>query len=151
MALFKKKKAQKGKPTKNKIAKRAATASTVGSVAKVAKVGGKVGTLAKYAGIAGAVVGGAVLVEKAAEKLGVRGGAGFIGKRGTKSGKRRRGSVPKTVRRWASKMASRRKTEENIVRKLFGTGGGKIIKAPKRAFGGRGVITAAEAREALRT
>ena len=74
-------------------------------------------------------------------------------KKGKGTGKRhRKGVVPKTVRKWASKITRRRKQEEKIVKKLFGAEGGKIVKKPKasRFSGSAGVITKAEALEALR-
>lgn len=63
-------------------------------------------------------------------------------------GKRRKGKIPKAVRKWASRIVSRRKQEEKLVRKLFGTGGGKVIKAQKK--GSPGVITQEERLAALR-
>lgn len=103
---------------------------------------------AKVAGIAGTAITVGGIIEKAAEKLGVRGGAGFIGKR-TDGKKRRRGKVPKTVRKWATKITSRRKQEEKIVKELFGAGGGKIVKAPKKNSS-NGNISRSEALSALR-
>lgn len=66
-----------------------------------------------------------------------------------KSGKRRRGKVPKTVKKWASRFISRRKQEEKIVKGIFGTDGGKVIKKAKKASSS-GVITQQEALAALR-
>lgn len=125
------------------------TVGKVGTTTKVLKAGSKVAKVAKYAGIAGAVIGGAYLVEKAAEKLGVRGGAGFIGKRKNSKGKHRKGKVPKTVKKWAHKITNRRKQEEKIIKDLFGADGGKIIKKPKKQSS-LGVITQDEAIKALR-
>lgn len=105
---------------------------------------------AKVAGLVGTVVTAGTLIERTAEKLGVRGGAGFIGKnpKDTKK-KRRRGKVPKTVRKWATRITGRRKQEERIVKDLFGAGGGKVIKAPKKTSSS-GSISRAEALSALR-
>lgn len=68
------------------------------------------------------------------------------------SGRRhRKGVVPKTVRKWAGKITRRRKSEEKIIKKLFGADGGKIVKKPKSSrYGTPGVITRAEALEAMR-
>jgi len=66
------------------------------------------------------------------------------------TGRHRRGVVPKTVRKWAGKITRRRKQEEKIVKKLFGAEGGKIVKKPKSRYGSPGVITRAEAMEAMR-
>src|SRR3990167_10284151 len=62
--------------------------------------------------------------------------------------KRRKGKIPKSVRKWASRIVSRRKQEEKLVKKLFGTGGGKVIKAVKK--GSPGFITQEERLAALR-
>ena len=65
--------------------------------------------------------------------------------------KHRHGVVPKTVRKWASKITRRRKQEEKVVKKLFGADGGKIVKKAKVSrYGSPGVITRAEAMEAMR-
>jgi hypothetical protein len=107
----------------------------------------------KLAGVGAGIAVGAYGAEKLAERLGVRGGAGFIGKNPNKqlarSGKRRRGKVPKSVRKWASKIVSRRNQEEKIVKDLFGTSGGKVIKAPKKSASA-GFISRSEAERALR-
>lgn len=133
-----------------KVASGVGTAGKLAKSAKIVKAGSKVATVAKYAGVAGAVIGGAYLVEKAAEKLGVRGGAGFIGKRKTTKGKHRKGKVPKTVKKWAHRITNRRKQEEKIIKDLFGNDGGKVIKKPKKTYSS-GVITQAEAIKALRS
>lgn len=62
-------------------------------------------------------------------------------------GKRFKGKIPKAVRRWATRIVSRRKQEEKLIKKLFGSGGGKVVKTTK--FGSRGVITRLEAQKAL--
>lgn len=65
---------------------------------------------------------------------------------------RRKGVVPKTVRKWSSRITRRRKQEEKVIKKLFGNDGGKIIKKPKMSkYGSSGVITKAEALQALRS
>lgn len=66
--------------------------------------------------------------------------------------KRRRGVVPKIVKRWATRYASKRKQAEKVIKKVFGSDGSKITGARKvRKYGtSPGIITAAEAREAMR-
>lgn len=106
--------------------------------------GGATGAL--RAGIVGAIGGAAVGAGAAvlANK--------FFGKKGKQAtsgkGKRRRSPVPKVVKKWATRYASRQKQAAKIIRKVFGSDGSKIVKRPRRFS--RGVITASEAREALR-
>ncbi len=66
-------------------------------------------------------------------------------------GRRRRGIVPKTVKKWVGKMVRRRKQETKVLNKLMSASGAK------RMFGGfgsrrgsKGVITKGEALAALR-
>ena len=81
-------------------------------------------------------------VGKAVSNLKTKMGKGSTGK------KRRKGKIPKQVKRWASRIVSRRKQEEKLVKELFGAGGGKVVKAPKK--GSAGVITREEALRSLR-
>jgi hypothetical protein len=60
---------------------------------------------------------------------------------------RRKGKVPKTVKKWAHRIVSRRKQEEKIVKALFGNDGGKLIKKAKK--GSVGIITPQERAYAL--
>lgn len=115
-------------------------------VAKPAK-GGKVKGVLKAAGgvvdrAMGAYTGSTLSDIKAGYKSGSKG----VGGR-----RRRKGVVPKTVKKWASKITRRRKQEEKIVKKLFGAEGGKIVKKPKVSrYGSPGVITRQEMNEAIR-
>ena len=63
-------------------------------------------------------------------------------------GKRRRSSVPKTVRKWVSKTVRKRKQQEKIMRKLVRISG--VGRMMNKRSGSRGVITRSEALRALR-
>lgn len=90
-------------------------------------------------------------VAKKLLKGGVQVAKSLKGKSAENGKKRRRGVVPKTVRKWSNRMTRRRKQEEKIVKKLFGAEGGKIVKKPKISrYGSPGVITQQEVREAMR-
>ena len=90
------------------------------------------------------------IVDVGQTAMGMTKGSSAAPKEKSSSGKkRRRGKVPKTVRKWATKFISRRKTEEKIVKGIFGADGGKVIKKPK-ATKSYGVITQQEAMNALR-
>lgn len=107
----------------------------------------------------GFVPGGAVA--KLGAKLAFKGGAKIVSKvRGRKAAggaaaggfrKRRRGIVPKAVRKYVNKLARRRKHEEKIIRKLISASGARKIVGRFGGFrGSRGVITRSEASQALR-
>lgn len=72
----------------------------------------------------------------------------------SKTGKKkhRRGVVPKTVKKWATRYARKRKQTDKVIKNIFGADGSKLIgQRKRRSFGGSpGVITSAEAREAMR-
>lgn len=140
------KKSKKGKPKTGGSVKKAKKTTTKKAAAKPKKGGSVKGALKSVGGI----------INRGIETYTGSSVSGVVsdfkkGKGGTPGRKRRRGVVPKVVRKWSSKMASRRKQEEKIVKKLFGSDGGKILKKPKVSRGGSpGFITAAEAREAMR-
>lgn len=74
----------------------------------------------------------------------------FGGKKGGKGGfgKHRKGKIPKSVRKWAKRITTRRKQEEKLIKALFGAEGGKILK--KRVIkSSPGYITAEERFKAL--
>lgn len=143
------------KKAKKKSVKKGAKVSSVKTTTKVKATktkpakGGKVkGALKSVGGVLdramGAYTGSTLGDLKADYKKGA--------KRISLGGKRRKkGVVPKTVRKWASKITKRRKQEEKIVKKLFGAEGGKIMKKAKTSrYGTPGVISRAEAMEAMR-
>ena len=150
MAL-KKKTAKKGKPVKTAKVKKTTKA------AKTPKVkGAKTTKTAKVT--KGKKVGKAILnvADRAIETYTGSSVSGFVSEvRGKKSGggiRRRRGTVPKTVRKWIGKISRRRKQEEKQIRKLIGSDGGKVIRRPRKAkFGySPGVVTKSEFMEAMR-
>ena len=141
----KKSKPAKGGSVKQKVSKkssRAAKPAKGGKVSKLKKVGKTVGGIADRA--MGAYTGSTF--------ADIKGDYGASKKSGGTGRRHRKGVVPKTVRKWASKITRRRKQEEKIVKKLFGAEGGKIVKKPKASRYGMspGSITKAEALDALR-
>lgn len=70
----------------------------------------------------------------------------------SKGGKRhRRGVVPKTVKKWATRYARKRKQAEKVIKNVFGSDGSKLLgPRKKKSYGSPGVITRAELSEAMR-
>ena len=150
MAL-KGKKAKKGKPVKGAKSKKTPKA------AKTPKVkGAKTAKTAKLT--KGKKAGKALLniADRAIETYTGSSVSGVIsevrGKRGGGGVRRRRGTVPKTVRKWIGKITRRRKNEEKQIRKLVGSDGGKVVRRPRKAKYGYspGVVTKSEFMEAMR-
>ena len=146
MAL-KKKAAKKGKPTKTAKVKKApkVKASKV-TKTKAGKAKPSVGSKVKTSLLG--------ITDRAIETYTGSSVSGvvkeFKGTKGTGK-KRRRGTVPKTVRKWIGKITRRRKNEEKQIKKLVGSDGGKVIRRPKKSYGfSPGVITRSEAMEAMR-
>lgn len=114
------------------------------------KTTSKKGAIGKAVKVAGVVAGGAAALygaEKLAEKLGVRGGAGFIGKRPDGSSRKRRRINPlnlKALRRSTSRMAGFDKVADKVRKELS-----KLAPRPK-SRSSAGTITASEAIKALR-
>lgn len=135
----KSKKAGKGKPVKA-----AKKTSKVSKVKSKPKVGQKVKAVLTTA--LSEVPGGQTAMElyqqvKPSKKASVSG-----------LRKRRRGVVPKTVKKWASRYARKRKQTEKVIKNVFGSDGSKLLGSRRRrSYGGSpGVITSAEVREAMR-
>ena len=145
-----KKRAKKSKPAKGGSVKMKAAKKS--KAAKPAK-GAKTSKLKKGARVVGGVVDRLAGAYTGSTLSDIKGDYGASSKKSGGTGRRhRKGVVPKTVRKWASKITRRRKQEEKIVKKLFGAEGGKIVKKPKTSRYGAsaGVITKAEALDALR-
>ena len=145
-----KKRAKKSKPAKGGSVKQ--KVSKKSRAAKPAK-GAKTSKLKKGARVVGGVVDRLAGAYTGSTLGDLKADFGGSKKSGGGSGRRhRKGVVPKTVRKWASKITRRRKQEEKIVKKLFGAEGGKIVKKPKASRYGMspGSITKAEALDALR-
>lgn len=142
----KSKKAAKGKPVKNK------------TVAKKATSKKKLSPGAKTKNVVQSKIAQAADIAMGANAYGVSVGdvVGLVkGKKGSKAAggkKRRRGVVPKVVKKWASRYARKRKQTEKVVRNVFGSDGSKLLgPRRKRSYGGSpGFITQAEVREAMR-
>lgn len=143
MATYKLNKTVKNKNTRAGSSIKKKTTSKTSKVKKTAKAGGSIlkniasGLEEKYIG--------SNLVEtytagKSATKTNIT--------QSTTTKHHRKGKVPKTVKKWARKIVTRRKAEEKIVKDLFGAGGGKIIKKAKER-GSIGVITPQERAIAL--
>lgn len=129
------------------------TAFAVKGVVKAAKGGKTMGLLrtagkfAKVAGTAGAIVTGLSLVEKGAEKLGVRGGAGFIGRRPVSTGRgKKRGRIG--FKRSDIKALKRVERTAKIVNRIIGKT--FVGRRNRRQSRSEGVITKGEALRALR-
>lgn len=105
---------------KNRRDKKSASksASTVVASSKIgSKAPGLLGKVAKGAGIAGLVAGGLYAGEQIAEKLGVRGGAGFIGRRTSRRRRKKKYAYIK-VRRNRYGKGSLTKSEESRLRSI---------------------------------
>lgn len=151
MALKKSKASKKAKPAKGGSVKMKTVSkkSTKVKAAKPAK-GAKTSKLKKIGKSAGGILDRAMGAYTGSTLADITGD--YKGKTARVGGRRRKGVVPKTVRKWASKITRRRKQEEKIVKKLFGAEGGKIVKKAKPSrYGSAGVITKAEALQALRS
>jgi len=81
----------------------------------VASAGLTAAQLAKIAGIGGLIVGGAYTTEQLMEYLGVRGGAGLIGKRPSRPRGRRRGRIARHYHRVYHAPARRRTHSHRVV------------------------------------
>ena len=151
MALKKSKASKKAKPAKGGSVKQKAVAKST-KKAKVTKPskGMKASALKKGGSAVGGILDRAMGAYTGSTVADIKADLGGSKKR--VGGRRRKGVVPKTVRKWASKITRRRKQEEKIVKKLFGAEGGKIVKKAKPSrYGSAGVITKAEALQALRS
>lgn len=88
---------------------------------------------------AGLAIGGIAAI-KGIRALRARGQAGM---------RRRKGIVPKTVKKYVARMVRKRKQENKIIRKLISSSGAGRLFTP-RAASSSGVITRAEASRALK-
>ena len=94
-------------------------------------------------------VGGAI-VGKVKEKLAARAATKAQAQAMGIPFRRRKGLVPKSVRKYVNKLTRRRKAENKILNKLFSRSGvGKVFKA-RSPMTSEGIITRAEARRALK-
>lgn len=134
------------KSVATRMASRATSSSKLkGATAKAMSLGGKVLGTAKTARDVAAFtptpVGAVARVSQIAETAGgiavgtIKGAGRKTGKQITASsfGKRRKGKVPKTVRKWVTKVTSRRKQESKLLRKLIHVGYSKPMTIKRRA------------------
>ncbi len=127
----------------------------VGAVAGIA-AGGRMGLLRKL-GAAAAIGGGLFAAEQVAERLGVRGGAGFIGRRPAAAEaqmmgfRRRRGGRRLMITKPELKAVRSLKGKVKRISKALSLIGMKVVRSGARAMGpSTGVITRTEARKAFR-
>lgn len=105
---------------------------------RAAKVGGVIakGVISRFTGVDVGEVIGAAKQSNLPVSMG-----------GNRSGKRRRGVIPKRVRKWLGKTVRRRKAEERAMRKMLKIkGASRVVRQSRYSdYGSPGVITRSEA------